>query len=229
MALKLNPVRILIADDVGVGKTIEACLIARELLDRGEIERTAVLCPPHLAEQWQAELSGKFHIEAELVLSSTASRLERNCAMGQSLFEVYPHVIVSLDFIKSDRRREEFLRTAPEFVIVDEAHTCAFGFERRGRHQRHELVSKLTDDPGRHMVFVTATPHSGKEDAFRSLSASSILSLLISQGPFRPKTNPVAQIISTLFSVDADIEHYLIPKHRFRNVIPERNITLAPT
>ena len=54
MALKLAPVRMLIADDVGIGKTIEACLIARELLDRGEIRRTAVLCPPHLAEQYPA-------------------------------------------------------------------------------------------------------------------------------------------------------------------------------
>ena len=55
MALRLDPVRLLIADDVGIGKTIEAALIARELLDRGEIRRLAVLCPPHLAEQWQRE------------------------------------------------------------------------------------------------------------------------------------------------------------------------------
>jgi len=170
MALKLDPVRLLIADDVGVGKTIEACLVARELLDRGEIARTAVLCPPHLAEQWQSELASKFHIDAELVLASTASRLERDCAVGESLFHVYPHVVVSMDFIKSDRRREEFLRSAPEFVIVDEAHTCAFGYERgSGRHQRHELVSGLSADPKRHLILVTATPHSGKEDAFRSL------------------------------------------------------------
>src|SRR5690554_2322258 len=64
MALKLDPVRLLIADDVGIGKTIEALLIARELIDRGEVRRLAVLCPPHLAEQWQDELRDKFHIEA---------------------------------------------------------------------------------------------------------------------------------------------------------------------
>ena len=56
MALKLDPVRLLIADDVGIGKTIEAALIAREMLDRGDAQRLAVLCPPHLAEQWQDEL-----------------------------------------------------------------------------------------------------------------------------------------------------------------------------
>jgi len=170
MALKLDPVRILIADDVGIGKTVEACLVARELLDRGEVRRLAVLCPPHLAEQWQAELLDKFHIEAELVLSSTATRLERRCGLGQSLFDIYPHVIVSTDFIKSDRRRDEFLRTCPELVIVDEAHTCAFAGEARGaRHQRFQLIKGLSADPDRHLILVTATPHSGKEEAFRSL------------------------------------------------------------
>ncbi len=170
MALKLDPVRLLIADDVGIGKTIEALLVARELLDRGEIDRLAVLCPPQLAEQWQAELREKFYIEAELVLSSTATRLERHLRMGESLFERYPFVVVSTDFIKSERRRDEFLRTAPDFIIVDEAHTAAHTTDRRGgRHQRYELVAALADDPDRHLILVTATPHSGKEEAFRSL------------------------------------------------------------
>jgi len=169
MALKLDPIRLLVADDVGIGKTIEAGLIARELLDRGEIERLAVLCPPPLAEQWQSELREKFHIEAELVLPSTAARLERNLSLGESLFERYPFVIVSMDFIKSDRRREEFKRACPEFIIVDEAHTCAYGAERGGRHQRFEMVRGLAQNPDRHIVLVTATPHSGKEEAFRSL------------------------------------------------------------
>src|SRR5256884_2874245 len=85
LALRLDPVRLLIADDVGIGKTIEACLIARELLDRGEIERLAVLCSPQLAEQWQRELAEKFHIEAELVLWSTINRLERGRALDEAV------------------------------------------------------------------------------------------------------------------------------------------------
>lgn len=170
MALKLDTVRLLIADDVGIGKTVEAGLIARELLDRGEITRLAVLCPPHLAEQWQAELREKFHIDAMQVLSSTASQLERTCRLDQSIFDRYPFVIVSTDFIKTDRRRDEFLRTCPEFVIVDEAHTCTTAGERRGgRHQRYQLISSLSANPERHLVLVTATPHSGNEGAFRSL------------------------------------------------------------
>src|SRR5690606_37448828 len=143
MALKLDPVRLLIADDVGIGKTVEALLIARELLDRGEVRRFSVLCPPHLADQWRTELSEKFHLDPVLVLPSTASRLD-GFGPTESLFDHYPITIVSTDFIKSDRRRDEFLRSAPELVIVDEAHTCADAGEgRSGRHQRHRLLKGL--------------------------------------------------------------------------------------
>ena len=77
MALRLDPIRMLIADDVGVGKTIEGLLIARELLDRGEIKRLCVLCPPYLCEQWQKELSEKFNLDAVLIRSGTVNQLER--------------------------------------------------------------------------------------------------------------------------------------------------------
>ncbi|MGE5501237.1 MAG: helicase-related protein, partial [Ignavibacteriales bacterium] len=169
MALKLDPVRLLIADDVGIGKTVEASLIARELLDRGEANGLAVLCPPHLAEQWQAELHEKIHLDAALVLPGTAAHLERECGPGESLFDRYRQVVVSLDFIKTDRRRDDFLRACPDLVIVDEAHTCAAGGQGRGRHQRHQLLKGLAADEGRHLILVTATPHSGDEEAFRSL------------------------------------------------------------
>jgi superfamily II DNA or RNA helicase len=170
MALKLDAVRMLIADDVGIGKTVEAALIVRELIDRGEVQRFAILCPPQIAEQWQAELITKFHLDAELVLPGTVTRLERACRIGQSIFDRFPYVIVSTDFIKSDRRRDDFLRMAPELIIVDEAHTCAWAGEARGaRHQRHQLVSGLAADGNRHLILVTATPHSGKEEAFRAL------------------------------------------------------------
>ena len=174
MALKLDPVRLLIADDVGIGKTVEACLVARELIDRGEVDRLSVLCPPHLAEQWQKALADQFHIDAALVLSGTAARLERTCRQDESLFERYPFTVVSTDYVKSERRRYEFLRTCPELVIVDEAHTCAFSNVRGARQQRHELLRELVDPDkedgaSRHLVLVTATPHSGNEGTFRTL------------------------------------------------------------
>jgi superfamily II DNA or RNA helicase len=170
MALKLDPVRLLIADDVGIGKTIEACVIARELLDRGEIRRLAILCPPHLAEQWQRELAQKFHIEAELVLSSTIQRLERDLPLGVSVFDRYRFTIVSTDFIKSARRSADFIIKCPEFVIVDEAHGCTLAAGvGRGRQQRFDLLRRVAENQARHLLLVTATPHSGNEDAFRSL------------------------------------------------------------
>lgn len=172
MALKLDPVRILIADDVGIGKTVEACLAARELIDRGEVRGLAVLCPPHLAEQWQRALSEQFHIDAELVLSGTAARLERSS--NQSLFERYPYTVVSTDYIKSERRRYEFLRTSPDLIIVDEAHTCTAAGKGSTSQRRHELLKGLVNPQSkegrsRNMILVTATPHSGKEESFRSL------------------------------------------------------------
>ncbi len=170
MALKLDPVRLLIADDVGIGKTVEALLVARELWDQGDANGIAVLCPPHLAEQWQAEMQTKFHLDAELVLAGTAARLERGLRVGESLFERHPITVVSLDYIKSDRRRNDFIRACPDLVIVDEAHSCADANAGRGqRHQRYELVSKLAAKPERHVLLVTATPHSGNDDAFQVL------------------------------------------------------------
>ena len=167
MALKLPTVRLLIADDVGIGKTIEGALIARELLDRGEVQRIAVLCPPHLCEQWQRELAERFHIHAMVVRSNTADRLERDLPPGTSVFDAHPFTVVSLDYIKSERRREAFQRFCPEFVIVDEAHTCTQGGQ--GRQQRYQLLKGLAEDAGRHMVLLTATPHSGDEEAFFNL------------------------------------------------------------
>jgi Superfamily II DNA/RNA helicases, SNF2 family len=169
MALKLDTIRLLIADDVGIGKTIEAGLIAREMLDRGEVERLVVICPPHLCEQWQQELASKFNIEAEVVRTGTATRLERGLRPDESIFEVYPFTVVSLDYIKSDRRRADFLRACPELVIVDEAHTCVQA-NTTTRHQRYELIKGLAEaHPARHMLFLTATPHSGDDTAFHNL------------------------------------------------------------
>ncbi|WP_260855483.1 DEAD/DEAH box helicase [Mesorhizobium amorphae] len=167
MALKLPVVRLLIADDVGIGKTIEAGLIVREMLDRGLIDRFSVLCPPHLVEQWVSELAEKFDIDAVAVTSARARSLERGLPAAQSLFEAYPHTVVSLDYIKADSRRDEFARACPSLVIVDEAHACIGG--DRGRHQRFELLERLASDEERHLLLLTATPHSGDEAAFDRL------------------------------------------------------------
>lgn len=167
MALRLSTVRLLIADDVGIGKTIEAGLIARELMDRGEIARLAILCPPHLVEQWQSELETRFNLHAIALTSASASRIERDLPHGVRLFDHHPVVVVSLDYIKSERHREQFLAAAPECIIVDEAHTCASS--GAGKQLRFELLQRLARDAQRHLILLTATPHSGDETAFYNL------------------------------------------------------------
>lgn len=171
MALRLETVRLLVADDVGIGKTIEAGLIARELLDRGEVKRIAVLCPPHLCDQWQQELKEKFHIDAVVVRSGTVAKLERGLPAGDNhIFGYYRHLIVSLDYAKSERRLASFITHCPDFVIVDEAHTCARrGNNSSSQQQRNKLVEQISQKSNQHLLLLTATPHSGIEDSFLSL------------------------------------------------------------
>lgn len=167
MALRQDVIRLLIADGVGVGKTIEAGLILRELVDRNEIDRFTVLSPPHLVEQWVHELESKFSFSVTPVTSSNAASIERNLTYSASLFEAHPFTVVSMDFIKNKSRLREFIRSCPGTVVVDEAHVAvSYG---RGRHMRFDLVRSLADDSSRNLLLLTATPHSGNEPAFYSL------------------------------------------------------------
>lgn len=130
----------------------------------------AVLCPPHLCEQWQEELRSKFHIEAVVIRSGTASKLERGVPNGSNIFAYYRHIIVSLDYAKSERRRGSLISSCPDFVIVDEAHTCTRGMGRgSSQQQRHQLIAEVAGKGDRHLVLLTATPHSGIEESFLSL------------------------------------------------------------
>ena len=167
MALRQDVIRLLIADDVGIGKTIEAGLILRELIDRGELSRFSVLCPAHLVDQWSVELNSKFSIPAIPVTAAAATRLEHKLPSNTSLFDAYPYTIVSLDFIKHAKRVHDFQKTCPNMVVVDEAHSAV----RRGkqRQQRFELVRNLANNVDRQLILLTATPHSGDETAFHNL------------------------------------------------------------
>lgn len=171
MALKQEIVRLMIADDVGIGKTIEALLILRELMERGEVKRFAVICPPHLCEQWQKELKEKLDIDAEIIRSSNAARLDRMIPDDQSVFHHLPYQVISIDYIKSDKRRGVFFNDCPDFIIVDEAHTCSLpsGAKSPAQQQRYSLLHDVSADPKRHLLLLTATPHSGKDDEFKSL------------------------------------------------------------
>lgn len=170
MALRQEPVRLLVADDVGVGKTVEALLILRELLERRIIRRFAVICLPHLCDQWQEEIRRKLDIEAAVIRSSTQARLDREIQGDTSVFEHYPYQVVSIDYIKSESRRDTFIHQCPELVIVDEVHACACpAGAPASQQQRHALLHGISAKAGQHLIMLTATPHSGKPEEFQSL------------------------------------------------------------
>lgn len=170
MALKQSPVRLLIADDVGIGKTIEALLIVKELLERKTIERFAIICLPHLCEQWQAELKDKFGIEAVIIRSNTQAQLDRQVHGDISVYNHYPYQVISIDYIKSDRRREVFIQECPELIVVDEAHTATKpSGATKGQQLRYKLIHDIAAKDNQNVVLLTATPHSGKSEEFQSL------------------------------------------------------------
>jgi superfamily II DNA or RNA helicase len=171
LALKQEVTRLLIADDVGIGKTVEALIILKELIERGEVRKFAIICPPHLCEQWQGELQDKLDIQAEIIRSSTAASLDRKLPDDKSIFFHVPYQVISIDYLKSDKRKALFLNDCPDLVIVDEAHTCALpaGSKTKAQQLRHSLLYDISQDPKKHMVLLTATPHSGKDEEFISL------------------------------------------------------------
>jgi superfamily II DNA or RNA helicase len=170
MALRQERVRLLVADDVGVGKTVEALLIVRELLERRRIKRFAVVCLPHLCEQWQDEIRDKLDIEAVIIRSNTQARLDREIQGDTSVYDYYPYQVISIDFIKSETRRDVFIEQCPELLIVDEVHTCARpAGASASQQQRYHLISRIAQKPGQQIILLTATPHSGKPEEFHSL------------------------------------------------------------
>ncbi|NVK64979.1 MAG: DEAD/DEAH box helicase [Flavobacteriales bacterium] len=171
MSLKQEVTRLLIADDVGIGKTIEALMIIKEAMERGEINRFAVICLPHLCEQWKNELKDKLDIETEIIRSSTIAGLERKIPDDRSVFHHYPYQVISIDYVKQASKKGIFLTDCPEFVVVDEAHTCTMpaGAKSKTQQQRYSLLHDISADEKRHILLLTATPHSGKDEEFRSL------------------------------------------------------------
>lgn len=209
MGLRLDPIRLLIADDVGVGKTIEAAMIARELLDRGAIRRIGVLCAPHLCDQWAKELREKFSIDTAIIQPSRIARLEREVPRGDiSIYQYYRHMVVSIDYIKSDRNRRMFLDNAPDLIIVDEAHTAARprGNGAVSQHQRYSFLRELANLPDLNLILVTATPHSGIEESFRSLLGLLDPSFDLPEELESPRAKLVSHIVQRR---RADLENWL--------------------
>ena len=162
--LTRQPLRFLLADDPGAGKTIMAGLFIRELLIRGDLQRCLIVCPGSLAVQWQDELYQKFDLHFEIL---TNDRMEA-ARTGNALAEI-PRAIARLDQLsRNDDLKAKLAQTDWDLVVVDEAHKMSasfFGGEIREtkRYKLGKLLSSLT----RHFLLMTATPHNGKEEDFQ--------------------------------------------------------------
>ncbi len=166
--LTRQPLRFLLADDPGAGKTIMAGLLMRELLIRGDLHRCLVICPGSLAPQWQDELSQKFHLRFEIL---TNDRIES--AVTGNAFAEMPLVIVRLDKLSRNQDLQAKLaQTEWDLVVCDEAHKMSASFfggeiKETKRYKLGKLLSTLT----RHFLLMSATPHNGKEEDFQLFMA----------------------------------------------------------
>ena len=153
------PHRFLLCDEVGLGKTIEAGMIMKELRARGLADRVLIIVPSNLKRQWQFELKSKFN-EIFSILDSSTLRVAANDGTGENPFARFKSVIVSEAWISDPKNATEVEKVAWDLVIVDEAHHARRHRDRTST-RLYDLVNRLTDSaqfPDRAVLFLTATP-----------------------------------------------------------------------
>ena len=162
--IQRTPLRFLLADDPGAGKTIMAGLYIKELMLRGDLERCLIVAPGGLVEQWQDELREKFGLTFELLTRQLA-----DAEPDGNVFTRHNLLIARMDQLsRSDEFKEQLERADWDLVVVDEAHRMSahyFGNElkKTKRYQLGELLGR----PRRHFLLMTATPHAGREEDFQ--------------------------------------------------------------
>ncbi len=179
-ALRMPRTTLLIADDVGLGKTIEAGLVVQELLLRHRARTALVVCPAALQLQWRDEMHEKFGLEFRIVDRAMLGQLRRARGVGANPFAHFPRLIVSIDWLKGDlgtRLLRDALPSHPEIprrydvLIVDEVHNCAPA-GAGGRYARDTLRTaaiRTLAPHCEHRLFLSATPHNGYDNSFAAL------------------------------------------------------------
>lgn len=180
-AIQMPRVNLLIADDVGLGKTIEAGLVAQELIIRHRCHRILIVCPSALQIQWKEQMRDKFGLDFRIVDSHLMKELRRSRGIHVNPWQHFPRLITSIDFIKRDRPLRLFREILPaegeavyprrfDLLIVDEAHNVAPS--AGGNYAVDSLRTaaiRLLVPHFEHKLFLTATPHNGYPESFTAL------------------------------------------------------------
>lgn len=178
-ALGMPRVNLLVADDVGLGKTIEAGLVVQELLLRHRARTVLIVCPASLCVKWRDEMQDKFGLEFRIVDADAVRRLRRERGVGANIFTHFPRLIVSMDWLKRPRGMALLADVLPpdattyprrfDLLIVDEVHQAAPS--GRGRYatdsQRTTLLRTLAPH-FEHRLFLSATPHNGYSESWQA-------------------------------------------------------------
>jgi superfamily II DNA or RNA helicase len=180
-AVQMPRVNLLIADDVGLGKTIEAGLVAQELILRQRARRILIICPSSLQVQWQEQMRSKFGLDFRIVNSELMKGLRRRRGIHVNPWGHFPRLITSIDFIKRDRPLRLFREILPsegeslyprrfDLMIVDEAHNVApSGSGKYAIDSQRTAAIRLLEPHFEHKLFLTATPHNGYPESFTAL------------------------------------------------------------
>ncbi len=176
MALNLKNVRLLLADDVGLGKTIESGLILQELLGRKRINRVLFVTPANLREQWQTILKHFFGIDAVIMSRRNRRYLESELLVGGNPWGYYNFIITSIDYGKRPGVKEEILQFDWDMIVIDEAHNVMrphLGSDdesSKSFKQSYGFAKALANKKKYpHILLLSATPHNGYKDSFASL------------------------------------------------------------
>ncbi len=180
-AIQMPRVNLLVADDVGLGKTIEAGLVVQELLIRHRARRILIVCPAALQIQWRDQMRDKFGLEFRIVDSALMKQLRRERGIHVNPWTHFPRLITSIDFLKRDRPMRLFREVLPaegelayprrfDLLIVDEAHNVAPpGQGRYAIDSLRTAAVRLLAPHFEHRLFLTATPHNGYAESFSAL------------------------------------------------------------
>jgi superfamily II DNA or RNA helicase len=180
-ALSMPRVNLLVADDVGLGKTIEAGLVAQELILRHRARSILIVCPSSVQVQWKEEMRDKFGLEFRIVDSALFADLRRRRGIHVNPWAHFPRLITSIDFLKRERPTRLFRETLPagdqptyprpyDLLIVDEAHNVApSGRGKYATDSQRTIAIRTLAPYFEHKLFLTATPHNGYKESFSAL------------------------------------------------------------